>query len=402
MTGNRYQNYLDSLPRGWARERVRSLGQVVGGGTPSRAVPVYWDGDIPWITPGELEDGGVKRVGRTRDTITAAGLTASGAVLLPAGALLVTTRATLGRRALTERPMATNQGFKSVVFDGRSLPDFYFHLADRLKGEITRRASGTTFLEISGSQLSDIEVPVPPFREQRRIAEILDGLDDLVAVSERLIRKQSRLAVGIERAIFKQLRHSAGTSLDQLALVDRGRFTARPRNDPAFYGGPYPFAQTGDVSASSRGLLTSASQSLNERGRRVSRSFPRGSIAVTIAANIADTAILHRETYFPDSVVGVVPHDLSTARWIEMCIHQHKPRLEAIAPQSAQKNINLEDLRPLAVPNVAVEDRRRFGAVYEQCDRVLTAERARLAKLTALRAGIADDLLTGRIRTVPE
>lgn len=262
-------------------------------------------------------------------------------------------------------------------------------------------AIGTRMPRTSWSAVAEVPTWAPPLDEQRQIAEILDTLDYAIATSERLIGKGSLLAAAIERSLFDQVLDRPPTRLDLLASVDRGRFTARPRNDPMFYGGPYPFAQTGDVTASARGLLQSVSQSLNERGRRVSRSFPPGSVAVTIAANIADTAILASETFFPDSVVGVIPHDPSTARWVEMCIHRCKPRLEAAAPQSAQKNINLEDLRPLAVPDVPVEDQRRFGTIYEESCRATVAERDRLAKLITLRAGLADDLLSGRVRTVP-
>jgi type I restriction enzyme S subunit len=260
---------------------------------------------------------------------------------------------------------------------------------------------GTRMPRTSWPAVAEAPVWAPRLAEQRRIAEILDGLGDAIAASERLVGKRSRLSVAVERSLFDQVLDRPPTRLDRLASVDRGRFTARPRNDPLFFGGPYAFAQTGDVTASARGLLQSVGQSLNERGRRVSRSFPAGSVAVTIAANIADTAILASETFFPDSVVGVIPHDASTARWVEMCIHRCKPRLEAAAPQSAQKNINLEDLRPLAVPDVPLEVQRRFATIYEESRRAVDAERDQLAKLVALRGGLADDLLTGRVRAVP-
>ena len=103
------------------------------------------------------------------------------------------------------------------------------------------------------------------------------------------------------------------------------------------------FIQTGDVTSAEGGVLSSYSQSLNKRGVSVSREFPEGSIAITIAANIAGTAILGFPMYFPDSIVGAIVKPPHSTRYIELCIRRAKPRLNARAPQSAQKNINLED-----------------------------------------------------------
>lgn len=284
--------------------------------------------------------------------------------------------------------------------DSRFMRHFMEH-ASR-KGRLRPLAGQTSIAHLPKERLVGWRVEFPPIEEQWRIAEILDTLDETIAASERLVAKLNNHALAVERRIFEGLSALGQQRLDQVANVDRGRFTARPRNDPSFYGGLHPFAQTGDVSAAERGPLTSASQTLNDRGARVSRPFQAGTIAVTIAANIADTAILTTETFFPDSVVGVTPHDPAVVRWIEMCIHRAKPKLEARAPQSAQRNINLQDLRPLPLPLVGRDEQLRGGAIYEQEQATIAAERARLAKLRALRAGLADDLLTGRVRTVPE
>lgn len=286
---------------------------------------------------------------------------------------------------------------KSLV-DGQYLA--YAMNSRSVARQLELAAQGVTRYGLGKAAISGAVVALPSIREQKRIAEILDTLDETIAATDRLIAKMALRNAAVERSVFEGLPTGDQIRLDQVALVERGRFTARPRNDPRFYGGTHPFAQTGDVSASGRGVLTAVSQSLNGRGAGVSRSFPAGSIAVTIAANIGDTAILACETYLPDSVVGVVPRDLPTARWIEMCIHRHKAQLEACAPQSAQKNINLQDLRPLSLPRIPDELQRRLGALYDEGERSVSAERARLRKLHALRSGLADDLLTGRVRTM--
>ncbi|MEG4584723.1 restriction endonuclease subunit S [Microcoleus sp. MOSTC5] len=182
--------------------------------------------------------------------------------------------------------------------------------------------------------------------------------------------------------------------LSELADVDRGKFTHRPRNDPRFYGGSYPFIQTGDIANSSGGILSTYSQTLNERGITVSREFPVGTIAITIAANIADTAILGIPMFFPDSVVGAVVKKPNSIRYVELCIRRAKQRLDARAPQSAQKNINLEDLRPLLIPVPSPEEQHRIAEVIDTIDSTIAHTSSLIAKLKQMKAGLLHDLLT--------
>lgn len=172
-----YSAYINALPSDWEIAPISKIAKVVGGGTPSRDVATYWNGTIPWVTPSEVSREDSIFIADTREHISAAGLAGSGATLLPIGALMITTRATLGARAISATPMTTNQGFKSLVFSDSSDAPFYFYVANKLKPELTRRASGTTFLEVSGSEVGDIRVPVPPKEERTLIAQILDTLD---------------------------------------------------------------------------------------------------------------------------------------------------------------------------------------------------------------------------------
>lgn len=240
----------------------------------------------------------------------------------------------------------------------------------------------------------------PPLTEQRRIAEILDTVDDAIRTSERIIAKLKGELEGMEQAFFAEAWAKGSTTLGDVAQVERGKFSVRPRDDPSYYGGAYPFVQTGDVARSSRGPLTEFSQTLNELGTSVSRSFPAGTIAVTIAANIADTAVLEREMFFPDSVVGVMVQPPNQIRWVEMCIYAAKRTLDARAPQSAQKNINLQELRPLRIPNLDPQEQSRLAAIWSTAHKRIQLEQAGLRKLRATRTGLAADLLSSRVRTV--
>lgn len=139
-------------------------------------------------------------------------------------------------------------------------------------------------------------------------------------------------------------------SLSQLGFVDRGKSKHRPRNAPHLYGGACPFIQTGDVRASDT-FIRAWTQTYSEHGQAQSRLWPAGTLCITIAANIAETGILGFDACFPDSVVGFLPgsNDVSV-RYIEFFIRTARDHLEAYAPATAQKNINLEVLHQVAVP----------------------------------------------------
>lgn len=192
-----YQRFLESLPDDWERKEIRQLGMVIGGGTPSRDVPSYWRGTIPWVTPGEVSGNATKFLYDTNEHISASGLAGSGAKLLPAGSLMVTTRATLGARVINTVPMATNQGFKSIVFKQAADVGFYIHLFDKVQPELVRRASGTTFLEISGAEFASIEVPSPCPDEKHLITKVLDTLDTAIHETEAIIAKLKAVKQGL-------------------------------------------------------------------------------------------------------------------------------------------------------------------------------------------------------------
>jgi len=142
----------------------------------------------------------------------------------------------------------------------------------------------------------------------------------------------------------------AYASLDQIGELNRGKSKHRPRDDARLYGGSYPFIQTGDIRRSD-GTILQHTQTYSEFGLSQSRLWPAGTLCITIAANIAETAILSYPACFPDSVVGFVQNDtLLNVRFVELFIRSEKSELEQYAPATAQKNINLAFLQGLAIP----------------------------------------------------
>lgn len=246
---------------------------------------------------------------------------------------------------------------------------------------------------INWKALAAEEFLLPPIQEQARLVEALSAAERLAEVQHDLCTRshdvfgallKERIGRGFKPADYQGWEEDDDPNmrfvrLSDVASVDRGRFSHRPRNLPQFFGGPYPFAQTGDVAAA-RGREFSPSQFLSDEGVQYSKSFPAGTIFLTIAAVIAATAISSTETYCTDSVVGIVPHDPSDVDYLEYTLRFTRPYLEfEVATQTAQKNINLEVLRPLTIPWPGKEDRDAIAKELAAAETVIGTIEARQA-----------------------
>lgn len=171
-------------------------------------------------------------------------------------------------------------------------------------------------------------------------------------------------------------------TLPQLGELNRGKSKHRPRDDKKLYGGTYPFIQTGDI-RKSQGSITEYSQTYSEFGFKQSRLWPAGTLCITIAANIAETGILRFAACFPDSVVGFLSENAATTQYIEYFIRTARERLERFAPATAQKNINLEVLKAVAVPLPPLAEQKRIVAELDR----------RLSIINDIEAGIDANLV---------
>ncbi|QSR26865.1 type I restriction endonuclease subunit S [Nocardioides aromaticivorans] len=214
------------------------------------------------------------------------------------------------------------------------------------------RTSGANLPRLSPTVLAKFPIPLPPLPEQRRIAAILDHADALRTKRRDVLA----LLDGLGPAVFRDMFGNPVTNerrwpvkrLAELGTLDRGVSKHRPRNDPALLGGAYPLIQTGDV-ANSGGYIRQFHSTYSDLGLAQSRMWPAGTLCITIAANIAKTGILTFNACFPDSVVGFTS-DPETITFVQAWLGFLQATLEASAPQSAQKNINLAILRELKVP----------------------------------------------------
>lgn len=205
--------WIGDIPSHWKLTKTKMLFKVVSGSTPSSSVDDYWDGDIDWITPGDLSQLNSRYVEFSARRITKFGLDSCGAELVPRGSIILSTRAPIGSLAITVKRMCTNQGCKALI-PARAHPAYAYYFFSISTEQLNLRGKGTTFLELSTDELKSFPFPAPPFVEQQKIAQFLDyetaKIDALIDEQKRLIEllKEKRQAV-ISHAVTKGLNPDA-------------------------------------------------------------------------------------------------------------------------------------------------------------------------------------------------
>ncbi|MDO8778507.1 MAG: restriction endonuclease subunit S [Burkholderiaceae bacterium] len=252
----------------------------------------------------------------------------------------------------------------------------------------------TMINQITKYMLDAIRVPMPPPAEQQRIVTLLDAAFESIATAKANAEKNLQNA----RAIFESHLQSVFTlqgdgwedkTLEQIATIfGRGKSRHRPRNAAHLYGGKYPFIQTGDI-RNSEHFITEYSQTYSEAGLAQSKLWPKGTICITIAANIAETGILDFDACFPDSVIGIVPSPKEAITgFVEYLLQSFKVRLQSLGQGSAQANINMGTFENEKFPFPSVSEQKQIVVKLD----ALSTETQRLESLCQRKLQALDDL----------
>ena len=261
--------------------------------------------------------------------------------------------------------------FRLVVDTEKADPHFVFRYLQSPQGqmEIMSDFRGATVGGIGKSFVDKVSLPRIDRQEQCRIAAILDRADGIRRKRDRMTEQVDEMLRASFLDVFGDPRKISSPSLilNDIAHIARGRFSPRPRNDPRYYNGAYPFIQTGEI-ANSDGYLSEYRQTLNREGTKVSKSFPIGTVFVAIVgATIGATAISTRQFWCPDSVIGIVPKsDEYPAEFIEFLLRFWRLVFLDRAPETARANINLQTLKPVPIPLCKRGEAKRFGELYRR------------------------------------
>jgi type I restriction enzyme S subunit len=184
---------------------------VQNGGTPKTSVPEYWGGDLAWVTPEDLGKNEGRFIHSSRRTVTSRGVQASNAELVPAGSIVMSTRAPIGYTAIAGLPLATNQGCKTLVPNREIDSRFFEYELSVRTSDLNVLGTGATFMELSTDALASFRVPVPPLASQRRIADFLDRETERI---DALIDKKRRLIDLLEEKRTATITHAVTKGLN--------------------------------------------------------------------------------------------------------------------------------------------------------------------------------------------
>ena len=384
----------------WPVATVGEVCEVVSGATPRTGKPEFWGGNVPWVTPKDLSELGQKHLSDTPRKITKAGLESCSARMLPAQSVLFSSRAPIGLVAINTLPVCTNQGFKSLVprFDLVS-PDFLFWWLKAQEKHIQSKGRGATFKEVSKKIVEDLQIPLPPLTEQKRIARILDAADALRAKRREALAQLDTLlqstfldmfgdpvinpmrwSVGRLEDCFSKTRAGTccgpfGSALKKHEYVDDGIpvwgiDNVKPNQflqERSLFITPEKFAELQRYSVESGDILISRAGTVG-----------RMCVAVPTATQSIIGTNLIRLTLNPGAMLPIYFASLYT-----FC-GERLPGLRASGDDRAYSFLNTTRLKSLVVPLPPIDLQLRFAAIVKSIDEQKARQRTHLAELDTL------------------
>jgi type I restriction enzyme S subunit len=421
--------------------RVGDIFKTTSGGTPSRRISDYYFGSIPWVKSGELKSNIILD---TEEQISDEAVKNSSAKVLPKGTLLIALYgATIGKLARLGIDAATNQAVCGIFEnEDHELQYLYWYLSFQRR-KLIEAGIGGAQPNISQTILKNLDIPLPPKPTQLAIvskieelfSELDKGIESLLTAKQQLkTYRQSVLKWAFEGKLSesgftrsndeqdlvnnKILQSSNSENPDsdkgrlpkgwkvvelkEVCEIKRGKSKHRPRNEPALYGGKYPFIQTGDIRNSSGKYINEYSQTYSEQGLQQSKLWTKGTLCITIAANIGETAILGFDACFPDSVVGLLCDEkLLLNKYANYFFISFKQKLEELAPATAQKNINVNILERVKIPLASINEQSLIVQAIESrlsvADKMEESITQSLQQAEALRQSILKKAFEGKL-----
>lgn len=219
--------------------------------------------------------------------------------------------------------------------------------------------------------LKEVVFPIPKLSVQRKIVVLLDLASELIEKRKDQIAEMDKLIQSVFYEMFGDPVTNSKTwkkkKLSEMGIIARGKSKHRPRNAPELLGGNYPLIQTGDV-ANSGIFIKEYKSTYSELGLMQSKMWDRGTLCITIAANIAKTGILSFDACFPDSIVGMICNENTNEIFMQVWFSFFQQILEKNAPESAQKNINLQILGGLEVICPPIKMQNKFASIVEEIE----------------------------------
>jgi type I restriction enzyme S subunit len=377
----------------WRKLRLDQCCEIVAGATPSTNVPDYWDGDICWATPKDLSELDGAYISDTPRKLTRKGLESCAAAILPAGSVLFSSRAPIGHTAVNTVAMATNQGFKSFIpRPGQVDTKFLYYWLRRNRSHLESLGNGATFKEVSKAIVSRVEITLPPLREQRRIAAVLDRADALRAKRRAALAQFDDLSQAIFRDMFgdpaanprKWPVHEISELVKTGTIITYGIVQAGEE-----YPGGVPYIRTGDIVD---GEIIEAG--LRHTDPKIAAKFDRsrvesGEIVMSIRATVGTTAMVSTSLHGANLTQGTAR--IAPGGRADRLFLLHALRMPGTQDWIARqvkgatfREITLARLRELPLPLPPLPLQQKFARRVAAVEQLKSAHRQSLTMLDEL------------------
>jgi type I restriction enzyme S subunit len=408
------------IPADWCWTQITQLGDVVSGGTPSSKEPKYWGGDINWISPADLTGYKEKFISKGAKSITQDGLINSSAKLMPAGSIHFSSRAPIGYVAISSSPMTTNQGFKSLIPFTGVFNEYVYYYLKASKQLAEKRASGTTFLELSGKAFGLLPVPLPPPNEQKRIvakieelfSELDNGIAALKTAREQLkVYRQAVLKHAFEGKLTAQWRaENNSTSWCSGTLGELMQFITSGSRGWAKY-----YKDSGDIFIRAQNLKhdylcldEKAFVQLQDKTEGTRTQVKLGDVLITITgANVTKAGRVCSDlgtAYVSQHVALCRPSvdiDSEFMYWFVVAESAGRRQLSKFAYGAGKPGLNLDNIRSVKID---LPSKREQEEIVKQINRFISIEKrvlsqveAELARVDLLRQSILKKAFSGQL-----
>ena len=405
------QTEIGVIPHNWTIKYLSDFGRVQSGGTPSTSSPDYWDGDIPWCTPSDITRTPTKYINSTERTITEAGLNNSSAIVMPAGSILLCTRATIGELKINSIPMATNQGFKNIAIGDNGNAEFFYYLLQTKKNSMLELAIGSTFLEISKTALCKIPLQIPTRNEQNRIAEALSTIDELITILEKQISKKAVTKQGAMQELLTGKKRLPGFSgewtahrLSDLGAFIKGSGISRAESNT----GRIPAVRYGELYTTHQNYVTHFVSHISKEVATKAKQVYKGDILFAASGETKEeigkcAAIIDDNiVYAGGDILILRPHEPHNPVFMGTLLNTAE-----VCRQRAEKgqgdavvHIHADSLGSIKIKIPEIKEQDAIAEILLGMDKEIEMLEMKLEKYRQLKQGMMQQLLTGKIRLV--
>jgi type I restriction enzyme S subunit len=394
-----------SLPTDWEIKRLDEVATVQGGSTPSTDEDEYWGGDILWATPTDLTELQGNTISDTEDTITKDGLKSSSTHVLPPYSVLLTSRASIGKCAVNTVPMATNQGFQSLI-PGEEVNTWYlYYVITEMAPYLESLGAGSTFSEISKREVQRVQIPVPPMEEQLRIASALRNISLISEKTEQEINQLERLLRGVMQQLYTEgVSDHQATKETPFGTVPDSWKVGHVGDHIKLVSGAHVKSDNVSDDQSLTPYITGP-EDFTRMGIEVSKYTDQptnfcepGDILVTVkGSGCGKVSLANERVCISRQLKALRPKDIDRD-FLYYYLKYRGDQLRTLAEGSAIPGLTNSHITTFGVPLPPKKEQKQIGETLRSIDEQISHIESYHQELKKVKEGVREDLISGEVR----